>query len=522
MRRSLVLLVCAALMAAACSGEASEETADTTTTTEGTTETTDGGDDGSEDPGGDDGEFAFDTYEDDRAEPFASFQASFERNDPFSSIDEFCVSHPAAEGRADTDPGITADSIEIHHIRQQLEELEGIGFGVPIGEPAKMFEVFVDVINTQCGGIRGRTLDLGLSEFSPLSADLQGDQNATCLAATEDRNAVVVLNTTGFQGPALLCLTEEHDAVMITTQGLSDDFYTRGGGRLLTSDEGMTESVEILAQKAFDEGLLEGKTIAVVGNDSPGQEETTTALVARLTELGVAPVVVQNLGCQGSTCADGLDVVVREMVLEGVDAVFPNLNILSLPGLVSEMATQGYAPGDVQFFNSKANSQDGDLVSSKVAAFGGESAAQLYNGAYIVSSGATGNFHFIDEASGFNQMCQETYAANGGETYDYFDPAENTVAGMVSQVCSFVRLAARGLYHAGDNPTRADVAAAMADLGPYDGNYMTPNAFTDGDPTGPLAYQTMTWTYPCEIDGGAFDDNDTCIVPNADWFTPEA
>ena len=523
MRRILALLLGAAMLAAACSGEATEETTDTSSTT--TAAPADDGDDGAgtdddDGTGGEDGEFSFPTFVDDRGEPFTSFQESFERNDPFSSLDEFCVSHPAAENPEATGPGIEADSIQLHHLRQKLEDLAGIGFGVPVGEPAKMFDVFVDVINTQCGGIRGRTIDLGLSEFSNLAADPEAEQQAGCLDATEDRSTVIALNSTGFQGASVLCLTEDHDTAFITTQGLNDDFYDRSGGRLLTTDEGLNESMTLLAEKAAADGLLDGASIGIAYASTPGQPEVARFLADELTRLGFEPAVVSEVGCNGSICGEGLDVIVRDMIGEGVDAVFPILNIISLPNLVSEMVAQGYEPGDVRFFNSRANSQDGDLVSSKVVAFGGESAGALYNGAFIVSSGPTGDFHFSDEVPAFNAMCLQTYADNGGEAYDYYSLEDNTPAGMVAQVCSEVRLAARAIWAAGENPTREQIHAALADIGPYDANGMVPSAFTAGDSTGPLAVQTLTFTYPCEIEGGAFDENDTCILMNGDWYTP--
>jgi hypothetical protein len=206
------------------------------------------------------------------------------------------------------------------------------------------------------------------------------------------------------------------------------------------------------------------------------------------------------------------------MVDAGVNAVFAPLNILSLPGLVGEMATLGLQPGEVTFFNGNANSQDGDLVSSKVAAFGGEAAAVLYNGAEIVSASATGAFQLEDVEPEFNAMCTDTYAANGGVDYDYFSLDENTPGGMVSAVCAQVRAAARAVWRAGENPTRAEIYDALSNLGPMDINHMRPGSFTAGDQTAPDVAQTMTWTSPCEIPDGAFDENDTCIVSNLDWF----
>ena len=531
MKRLLWIVLAVVVLATACSGE-SDDNADDGGTDAATSETGSATDTGDTDDAADTGpsdtdtgadtageSFDFTAADDPRGEPFTSFQAEFVRDDPFSPLDEFCVPHTPATDPQATDPGITEDSVQIHHIRQQLENLTDIGFGVDVGDTRLMFEVFVDVINTQCGGIRGRMLDLGLSEYDPLNPDIEQARIATCIEATEDRDSVVVLNSSGFQGAALLCIAEEHDTAIITTQGLPLDFYERGAARLFSVQEGLEEAMVIVAQTAIDNGSLDGATVAVIGADTPGQPEAVADLVGTLTDGGVDVAVDQTLGCGGqTTCAEGLQAAVSSMAEAGVDAVFAPLNILSLPGLISEMSAQGFQPGDVTFFNGNANSQDGDLVSSKVAAFGGEAAAALYDGANIISASGTGAFNFDEVEPQFNAMCGQTYAENGGVPYDYFDLDENTPGGMVASVCAQVRATARALWRAGENPSRADVYDALAGLGPIDINQGRPGSFTPGDQTAPDVAQTMTWTSPCQIPDGAFDENDTCIVSNLDWF----
>ena len=81
------------------------------------------------------------------------------------------------------------------------------------------------------------------------------------------------------------------------------------------------------------------------------------------------------------------------------------------------MINQGFAAGDVQFYNSDLNSQAGDLVSGKWRSLAGDAAADLYNGAFIIDDAPTGNFRVTDNPvvsfkPPLNIMCNETYAAN--------------------------------------------------------------------------------------------------------------
>ena len=227
-------------------------------------------------------------------------------------------------------------------------------------------------------------------------------------------------------------------------------------------------------------------------------------------------VVHDTIGCSGTqSCTEGVTESVGNLKAAGVDVLFPALNVLSLPGYISEMVTQGFEPGDIQFFNSSFNAHSNDLVESKVAAFGGEAAGDLYNGAVIIDSAATSNFQTDPDwpVPAFNQMCIDTYAANGGERLTY----GGAVEGMLSIICAEVRIMARAIHDAGDNPTRDGIADALAGLGPVDGNHMIPMSFGPGKYGASDATQTGAWTFPCEIEGGAFDENNTCIVNNSDY-----
>ena len=83
--------------------------------------------------------------------------------------------------------------ISITHIRVTLEDLEALGFAIPIGDPADQAKKFVGLINDRCGGINGRKLDLRLVEAPPLAPagqDPAAIAQAACIEATEDNKAV--------------------------------------------------------------------------------------------------------------------------------------------------------------------------------------------------------------------------------------------------------------------------------------------------------------------------------------------
>ena len=457
-------------------------------------------------------------YDDPRDGIFDEFQATFDRGDhPFMQLDAFCHSHDPAPNRVATDPGIEADSISLVHLRQKLETLSAIG--VDVGDVAEMFDTFTAVVNEQCGGVRGRTIEMHTIDV-PVIFAVDEDRNAACVQATEDLDGVILLNSSGFQGSANLCIVEEHETAFISTQGQSEEYMQRGEDRLISLSPTLEESLRWLALDLVEKGALEGKTIGVAAPDTPGQSEATkVGLVETLESNGIDVAVFEVIGCGGGTsCSEGNRDAVQKLRDAGVDVFFNVLNILSAPGFILEMATQGYEPGDVQFYASDFNSQAGELVASKIVAFGGEAAGNLYNGALIADEADTGHYRLEGyEPRVFNEMCNDTYGANSAsranhESAERLSGSGSSAYGMTVSVCVIMRTALRAVYDAGDNPTRADIYAALASLGPVDNNEMLPSTVRPGKTQIPDVFHTLKFEYPC-TKPAPFGAEQICIYP---------
>ncbi|WP_420637918.1 hypothetical protein [Candidatus Poriferisocius sp.] len=460
-------------------------------------------------------------FDEPRGDFFVDFHRTIDRSHPFQPLNTFCTATPDPDSPPQaTDVGITEDAITVVHLRTKLEELEGIGFAVPVGDTIDMFEAYTKVINEDCNGIWGRSIDLQLVEVSALGGggeDIDTLRNQACIEATEDRNAVIVVNTTGFQGSATLCIADDHETLFLTTQGNPRQFHEQADGRLYSLSPVAEDSVVNMTRAIIDTGALDGKTIGVVWPDTPGQPETIQAGIIDILEgAGYEVAVAEQIGCDGATtCRNGTDIAVEQMLDEGVDVLFPALNVLSLPIFIGEMVSQGFAPGDVQFFNSDFNSQAGDLVSGKVAEFGGDAAGAMYNGTIIIDDAPTGNFRVTENpALSFNAplniMCNETYAANSPRGYSHQREvygSYDSSYGMTSSVCTEMRMVARAIYDAGPNPTRQDIYDAFANLGPVDIQHQLPASYGPDKFGAPDVVTQLIFQYPCPRD----PDIPTCV-----------
>ena len=462
-------------------------------------------------------------YQDPRGGIFAEFQATMDRGDhPFMQIDQFCLAHDPAPDRVATDQGIEADSISIVHLRTRLEDLVDIGFGTDVGDPAEMFETYAAVVNDQCGGIRGRMIELHTLELPAYGDTVDADRNAACIKAIEDLDGVVLLNSTGFQGSAILCIVEEHETAFISASSPPLEFMERSEDRLFITSSAAEEQLSWLALDLIERGELDGKTVGVVAPDTPGQVEAVEGgLVDVLRDNGVNVAVFSVIGCQGGTvCAEGGVDSAQQMRAAGIDVFFNTLNVISAPLYINELLNQGFGPGDIQFYASDFNSQAAEIVASKIVQFGGVAAGDLYNGAFILDARDTGAYRLEGyEPRAFNEMCNDTYGANSpsGANHEATDRYEgNSRYGMTAEVCVRMRVLLRGIYDAGDNPTRADIYEALANLGPVDSNEMHPASIRPGKTRMPDVIHNLIFEFPCTkpypfvIDG--FDDG-ICLYP---------
>lgn len=428
-------------------------------------------------------------------------------NSRFTGNDAFCTPGEApAEAPQDVEDGITAEEIVIGHVRLQIEDLADIGFALDLGDQNDFAETFVRIVNEQCGGIGGRQLrlvnvEIPVPGFAP---DADALHQQACITLAEEERAVATYSNSGAGNPIASCLTGANDVMFLGTYDLSASDYEQSEGRAFAVTHAPTDILAYLVREVADE--LEGRTIGVVYDDSgPNPEIVEQGLLQTMSDLGLEPARVDLLPCpDGPPCSEGVIPSVQGMIETGVDVIFPLLDTVSLPTYMAELVTQGVEPGQIQFYNSSFQAQDSELVGGKIIEFAGEDAGALYDGAVIIG----GSLEGVQRRDGFepdpfDAMCNAAYAEFSTRTAAEFDPLvsddearlHNSVAGH----CAFVRMLARAIEAAGPNPTRADIAAALATMGEVDLAGGSPGTFAEGKPTAPDAIVRNVFHFPCEL-----------------------
>ena len=432
-----------------------------------------------------------------------------DRSGRFAGVDSFCEkakTSDTAKPKA-IDDGITATAVKISHIRVELEQLKGLGFAIDIGDANDQAATFARIINERCGGIHGRKLDISNIEVPALASQGQDTSSlaqAACIKAAEDQHAAFAFSTSGFGDVGVPCLTRTHKVVFRTSYTVTLEDMANAEGRLYSSGFAGEESLTYLARDLARSGKLKGKTIGVVRPDgTPDAQIVQRGLVDVLrNELHLNVKRVDTIGCGGTNiCDQGIAPSVQGMIADGVDVLFPLLNVISLPKYLVEMVNQGVKPGEIAMYQSDYLAQSGDLVSGKVVEFGGDAAGKLYNGTTIIAGGATGAFRLPGFKPGaFSEMCNREYQENGNPDgpFSATDEATNTKYGALIGVCATIRVIARALDDAGPNPTRADLASAMQGLGAIDqGADSNFGSYGTGKFSAPNYLWTNVFHYPC-------------------------
>ena len=445
-----------------------------------------------------------------------------DRSGRFSKLETFC--EPAAEGEEgdapeDVGPGITAEEIVVSHARVKLEDLAEIGFSVEVGDQTEQFQTFIDLVNERCGGIHGRTIRMdGIEAAAIAPADADAAAREYCIRIAEDQEAVFAFSASGFGSTVVSqCLAVQHDVTLVSTASATAEDFAAADGRIISAQLSPATSMREMVRYVDSQGLLEGKTIGVVHSDAAGDGQNVEAgLVRTLEELGHAVKRRDVIGCGGgSICREGVAPSVQGMIADGIDVLFPTLNVISMPTYMAELVTQGVKKGDVTFYNSNYQNQAGDLVSGKIVEFGGEPAGALYDETVVTDATPTGAFRREGfEVPEFDAMCNREYGENSasGTAYERNDADESKFGGTVT-ACSIIRMIARALEAAGPNPTRDDITEAMRGLGGVDLQAMVPAHIAPGKYEAPSAIYPLVFRSPCQFPTST--KSGSCITPTS-------
>jgi hypothetical protein len=191
------------------------------------------------------------------------------------------------------------------------------------GDQERTAQIFVDWINEN-GGIGGRQIEPVYRTFNPIPGQ-EPTSLTTCTELTEDEEVFAVLGVfIDFTGDAHLCLARDHETILLTHELEQAWIDEAPRGLLVTPDSVLEDDVRNLITLLDEEGTLEGRTVAVLG-DQRGQGRIDDVIVPGLEDAGteLGTVGVLTLNSADTTAAQAqFDSFTERWEDEGVDTFF--------------------------------------------------------------------------------------------------------------------------------------------------------------------------------------------------------
>ena len=182
----------------------------------------------------------------------------------------------SGEASGELGPGVTADSIKVAVPLVDFGCIEDFVDDVRIDQD-KIYEAYFDDVNEN-GGVNGRMIEPLFKTYCPIPGS-EPSSLSICTAATEDDDVFAIMGIfVDFTGDAQLCVTRDHERVLIThgvSQAWIDDAPP---GLLLSPDITAERRIDVIVSLLESEGELDGRKVAVLAaQDNEGRIESTVA-----------------------------------------------------------------------------------------------------------------------------------------------------------------------------------------------------------------------------------------------------
>lgn len=392
-----------------------------------------------------------------------------------------------SDGGSATGPvvGVTDTQIKVGYLLLDTGSLSRIGVSVPGVDPKQQkqaFEAFMKDVNSR-GGIHGRKLVGVYENFDVLSQD---DMRRACLAL-RDEKVFAAVAAGGYQGPALLCVTEEGRTPLFNmgTHGTPTEYIRRSEGRLVTMFQHSDRLMLNWVAELHAMGVLKGKQIGITSQETtnPGDTVVGGGLIPAFKRFGYKVSHVSRFSGDQSTAAGQVPVEVSQMQRKGVDIVLLTTSTLASSGFVQTANNQGYRP---RYSLTDWASMNNDTSN--------QSMPESYNGTIGITTYRVGEERIGIGESAEEKRCRAVYEKHAGRK---LAAKGHNEYGLTQGNCTTVTALFKAAELAGPALTRETLVAGVQEIGimpmtMWGGGSFGPNKFDAADPV-----RTVVWKSDC-------------------------
>jgi ABC-type branched-subunit amino acid transport system substrate-binding protein len=385
---------------------------------------------------------------------------------------------PAAS-RGASDVGITRDAIKLGVLIPQDQSGEGGSFSDVIGSPKQQWGAYIAELNAN-GGILGRKIEPVYREYDGLDLDAQ---RAACVFLTEQAKVFAIVNSGGFYGDPILCVTQQHKTPFIGQAGEALDYYQKSNGLYFSTTPNKDRVLRNMVAVAARDGVFKGKTVGILSREGIDAIPVDRSLKPALKAAGISLKYEARLSSDESAAQSQIPIEVQQMKSEGVDFIMLTTGLIAANVFVQQADSQRYYP---QYMTSDFASGGADVYTIGMPA--------SFQGAITYTALRTGEARAGMPEPARDAQCRSIFEKRTNKKLD----RKNTEYYLTVTACGILEQFSRGMVAAGANPTRTLLSGALQRTGAFDVPFSGAGSWAKGKFDAPDVVRRGTWKADCK------------------------
>jgi ABC-type branched-subunit amino acid transport system substrate-binding protein len=355
----------------------------------------------------------------------------------------------------------------------------GGSFSDVIGHPKVQWTAYLDEVNAR-GGILGRKIEPIFREYDGLDLDAQ---RAACVYLTEQAKVFAIVNSGGFYGDPILCVTQQHKTPFIGQAGEALDFYQKSKGLYFSTTPNKDRVLRNMVAVAARDGIYKGKTVGILSREGIDAIPVDRSLKPALKAAGITLKYEARLSSDESAAQSQIPIEVQQMKSEGVDFIMLTTGLIAANVFVQQADSQRYDP---KYMTSDFASGGADVYTIGMP--------PSFEGAITYTALRTGEARAGMPETPTDGACRKIFERRTGKKLD----RTGTEYYLTVTACGILDQFARGMTSAGANPTRALLSGALQSIGSWNVPFSGAGSWSRGKFDAPDVVRRGTWKANCK------------------------
>ena len=388
---------------------------------------------------------------------------------------------PPVSQRKASDIGITPTAIKLGVLipSDNSSKAGGGSFSSVIGSPQQQWSAYIDEVNAK-GGILGRKIEPVFKEYDGLDLDAQ---RAACVYLTEQAKVFAVVNSGGFYGDPILCVTQQHKTPFIGQAGEALDFYQKSNGLYFSTTPNKDRTLRNLVIAAKADGAFKGKTIGILSREGIDAIPVDRSLKPELAAQGIKVTYEARISSDDSAAQSQIPIEVQQMRNKGVNLIMLETGLIVANVFAQQADSQRYYP---QYMTSDFASGGADVYTIGMPA--------SFAGSVAYTALRTGEARAGMPEPTTDSACRKIFERRAKKSLD----RTSTEYSLTLTACGILTEFDQGMTTAGVNPTRALLSRGLQAIGQWNVPFSGAGSWSTGKFDAPDVVRRAVWQSGCK------------------------